>query len=305
MLPLDRSPKSSCGTAQTIHLVEDPTELGGRVVNTESGNGECWDSVEFSSNGIESITFDLPNGRVLVKTSLPSDVVQKLIEQTGRKAVLKGIGAPGFQLGAAVAEFYHPNGVKGVARFVQLAEDRCLIDGTVDGLSPGNHGVAVCESGDLSNGCERLIYVVHPYRCLHLVRYVSDTFLVMSSIGDHYNPTRSEHGTLENGHVGDLGNVCADDTGRASFRIESRRLRLPDIIGRALALHDRNDDYGRGPANSSTKSDGNAGPKIACGIIARSAGIMQNEKRICTCSGETLWEERDAAKAKMSATGKS
>ncbi|GAV05886.1 hypothetical protein RvY_15948-2 [Ramazzottius varieornatus] len=244
--------------------------------------GKCENAVKEAlenKQGIESITFDLPNGRVLVKTSLPSDVVQKLIEQTGRKAVLKGIGAPGFQLGAAVAEFYHPNGVKGVARFVQLAEDRCLIDGTVDGLSPGNHGVAVCESGDLSNGCE--------------------------SIGDHYNPTRSEHGTLENGHVGDLGNVCADDTGRASFRIESRRLRLPDIIGRALALHDRNDDYGRGPANSSTKSDGNAGPKIACGIIARSAGIMQNEKRICTCSGETLWEERDAAKAKMSATGKS
>lgn len=29
------------------------------------------------------------------------------------------------------------------------------------------------------------------------------------------------------------------------------------------------------------------------GIIARSAGLFQNTKKICACSGMTLWEERD------------
>jgi copper chaperone for superoxide dismutase len=30
---------------------------------------------------------------------------------------------------------------------------------------------------------------------------------------------------------------------------------------------------------------------IVCGIIARSAGVKQNTKTVCACSGKTLWEE--------------
>lgn len=33
--------------------------------------------------------------------------------------------------------------------------------------------------------------------------------------------------------------------------------------------------------------------RLACGIIARSAGLFQNPKQICACDGVTLWEERD------------
>lgn len=33
--------------------------------------------------------------------------------------------------------------------------------------------------------------------------------------------------------------------------------------------------------------------RIACGIIARTAGLFQNPKQICACDGVTLWEERD------------
>ena len=33
--------------------------------------------------------------------------------------------------------------------------------------------------------------------------------------------------------------------------------------------------------------------RIACGIIARSAGLFENEKRVCACTGKTLWEERE------------
>lgn len=31
---------------------------------------------------------------------------------------------------------------------------------------------------------------------------------------------------------------------------------------------------------------------MACGIIARSAGLFQNPKQICSCDGLTIWEER-------------
>lgn len=33
--------------------------------------------------------------------------------------------------------------------------------------------------------------------------------------------------------------------------------------------------------------------RLACGIIARSAGIFQNFKRICACDGVTIWDERE------------
>lgn len=32
--------------------------------------------------------------------------------------------------------------------------------------------------------------------------------------------------------------------------------------------------------------------RLACGIIARSAGLFQNPKQICSCDGLTIWEER-------------
>ena len=40
----------------------------------------------------------------------------------------------------------------------QVSEDLCVIDGTVDGLSPGLHGLNIHELGDLSQGCSRLEY---------------------------------------------------------------------------------------------------------------------------------------------------
>lgn len=36
--------------------------------------------------------------------------------------------------------------------------------------------------------------------------------------------------------------------------------------------------------------------RLLCGIIARSAGLFQNTKKVCTCDGVTLWEEAAAQK---------
>lgn len=38
--------------------------------------------------------------------------------------------------------------------------------------------------------------------------------------------------------------------------------------------------------------DGTFSCRLACGIIARSAGLFQNPKQICACDGLTIWEER-------------
>ena len=45
--------------------------------------------------------------------------------------------------------------VNGLIRFVQTDEQKCVIEGTVDGLPPGHHAICVHECGDISDGCNR------------------------------------------------------------------------------------------------------------------------------------------------------
>lgn len=48
-----------------------------------------------------------------------------------------------------------PGGVRGLLRFLQVSPSRCLVDGAIEGLSPGPHGLHVHEFGDLSHPCDR------------------------------------------------------------------------------------------------------------------------------------------------------
>lgn len=164
--------------------------------------------------------------------------------------------------------------IKGVVRFSAVIEDKhssgCVVDGVIDGLAVGLHGIHVHACGDLSNGCE--------------------------SLGQHYNPRQTIHGgpesDIDERHAGDLGNIEADESGRAKFRFIDRVLTVPEIIGRSIVVTENADDFGKA-GNDASLIDGNAGRRLACGIIARSAGILQNFKRICACDGVTIWDERD------------
>ncbi|XP_067303447.1 copper chaperone for superoxide dismutase-like [Pseudorasbora parva] len=218
--------------------------------------------------GVQSVHINLAKEEVLVETALTSLQVQSLIESTGRRAVLKGMGSSESDLGAAVAMVSGAGLVQGVVRFLQLSQDRCLIDGTIDGLNPGAHGLHVHELGDLTRDC--------------------------MSCGDHFNPFRKQHGAPQDSdrHVGDLGNITAGPDGRASFRLEDAQIKVWDVIGRSLVVDSGEDDLGRG-SHPLSKITGNSGERLACGIIARSAGLFQNPKQICACDGVTLWEERD------------
>ncbi|XP_056366274.1 copper chaperone for superoxide dismutase isoform X1 [Oenanthe melanoleuca] len=140
---------------------------------------------------------------VLVETTAAAERVRELLENSGCRAVLKGMGGsseapPG---GAAVAALGGPGGVRGLVRFLQLTPGRCLVDGAVSGLPPGPHGLHIHEFGDLSDPC--------------------------NSCGGHFNPDGETHGGPQDQHrhAGDLGNIWADSEGRARFRIEDTRLK--------------------------------------------------------------------------------
>ena len=61
------------------------------------------------------------------------------------------------------------------------------------------------------------------------------------SAGDHYNPTGKQHGGPDDAerHIGDLGNVTADEKGEATIKITDKQLCLSgphSIIGRSMVV---------------------------------------------------------------------
>jgi len=152
----------------------------------------------------------------------------------------------------AVCVLEQSDTVEGTILLKQQAENATLIVGKITGLEPGEHGFHIHEFGDLSNGCE--------------------------SAGGHYNPDGVDHGDLEQGHVGDLGNVTADSNGVADIEIIAERVDLRgdrSVVGRSIVIHSDRDDLGKGGDSESLKT-GNAGDRLACGVITLKETI--NEK---------------------------
>lgn len=113
---------------------------------------KCVQSVENSLQGIKGVhkvDINLQSGSVVVDTTLSTEDVLKKLEGSGMKAVVKGYAGRS----AAVAIMVTGEvGVQGVVRFIQVDGNTCVIDGTVDGLRPGEHGLYIHESGDISRG---------------------------------------------------------------------------------------------------------------------------------------------------------
>lgn len=111
---------------------------------------------------IKSFDVDLTSNRVIVETTLGVEEVKKKLESTGRKVVVKGAGS---QAGVAILDI-GDKGIQGVVRFFQN-RGTCVVDGTVDGLKPGKHGLAIHECGDVSNGTIYSAKIFHLYLCIH------------------------------------------------------------------------------------------------------------------------------------------
>jgi Cu-Zn family superoxide dismutase len=92
-----------------------------------------------------------------------------------------------------------------------------------------------------------------------------------TSAGGHFNPDMKKHG-LENAegpHAGDMKNFTVKANGTAKTTVVDERINLDDNAhsvfangGTALMIHEKADDMKSDPA-------GNAGARIACGVIAK------------------------------------
>jgi len=138
--------------------------------------------------------------------------------------------------------------VKGVLEFHQDPGHPVTVRGEIIGLPPNTpHGFHIHESGDLRNP-------QNP--CL--------------SAGAHFNPYMNTHGAPGDSvrHIGDLGNIVADGNGVARIDFQDSAISLDgplSIVGRTVVVHEKVDDLGRDGGDS--KNTGNAGARVACGVI--------------------------------------
>jgi Cu-Zn family superoxide dismutase len=89
------------------------------------------------------------------------------------------------------------------------------------------------------------------------------------SAGPHFNPGNHKHGMMSGqAHAGDMPNLHVPQSGELSVEVVNVAITLEkgkpnsvfDTDGSALVIHAKADDYKSDPA-------GNAGDRIACGII--------------------------------------
>jgi Cu-Zn family superoxide dismutase len=142
------------------------------------------------------------------------------------------------------------NKITGKIFFSEIKKSKLKINYEIRGLNDGKHGFHIHEYGDLTDGCE--------------------------SACSHFNPFGKKHGGPKSNirHAGDLGNIISKNgvaKGTLIDEILSLDFKNPAcIIGRMIIIHEDEDDLGLGDNDESLKT-GNAGKRVACGVIGLSS----------------------------------
>ena len=94
-----------------------------------------------------------------------------------------------------------------------------------------------------------------------------------NAAGGHFNPTSMPHAAPDaaSHHAGDFGNVTAGANGEVHTRFTTRSITVTEgqrsAVGKAIILHANPDDL-------MTQPTGNAGGRIACGVVELHSGTM-------------------------------
>ena len=158
-------------------------------------------------------------------------------------------------------------GCTGTVTFSEEVGGGIRVKVNLKGLPAGKHGFHIHEAGDLREGC--------------------------TSACAHFNPYNKVHGGPKSQvrHVGDLGNLTANRHGVVRKTFVDSVIALhgrANIVGRAVVIHERPDDLGKGGTKGATVVDptlhaesqrtGNAGPRVACGVIGWSRTMFETAR---------------------------
>ncbi|PGH27367.1 hypothetical protein AJ80_00845 [Polytolypa hystricis UAMH7299] len=209
----------------------------------------------YELDGVKKVEGNLKDQLLLVEgTTAPSAIVAA-IQGTGRDAILRGSGTSN-NASVCILETHSPavsNAIRGLARMVQVSPNMTLVDLTINGLSPGKYWATVREAGDISQGAV-------------------STGGVWEALKQKVQGSEEPRGIF--------GSVVVDEKGKGNVFLD-RPVAIWELIGRSMVVSKNKD----GPF----KADD---PDTLVGVIARSAGVWDNDKMVCSCSGKNVWEER-------------
>jgi superoxide dismutase, Cu-Zn family len=161
----------------------------------------------------------------------------------GGAAAIAGAPAP-VTKAVALLRPLGSSGATGSVTFTKV-EGGVRVVAKLSGLKEGAHGFHIHEFGDCS---------------------APDG----SSAGGHFNPAGASHaGPMDpQRHAGDMGNVTAGVDGAATLEYVDAQASFEgpnSILGRGLIVHANPDDL-------KTQPTGNAGGRIACGVVGAAKG---------------------------------
>ncbi len=129
---------------------------------------------------------------------------------------------------------------------IKETADGLELDTNLKGLPAGEHGFHVHENGSCA------------------VADKDGTPTAGQAAGGHYDPegTKAHKGPGGGGHKGDLPKLAVDAKGNANVKLKAPGLKLADVRGKALMIHEGGDNYSDTP-----KPLGGGGGRIACGVV--------------------------------------
>ncbi|CAG59157.1 LYS7 [Nakaseomyces glabratus] len=214
---------------------------------------DCTDDIKKCLNGITGIKdlqFDISQQMMSVNSCVAPSVIINALRDCGRDAIIRGAGKPNSSAVAILETFEDVDlkkdtAVRGLARIVQVSDQKTLFDVTVNGVPfSGKYQAKIHSNGNISEG--------------------------VKSTGDVYYKFEEP---IECSDASDL-----DKSLYSGQNFVSAPLPIWDLIGRSFVIF----------------REGEPAYDIA-GVIARSAGVWENDKQVCACTGKTVWEERKDA----------
>lgn len=240
------------------------TKLFETVFNVPMECESCVESVNgalSSIKGLENVDIDLKSETVTITGCLPPSEIVKAIQTTGKDAIIRGTGRPNSAAVCILESFDAKDAaqpVKGLARIVAVSDEDVYVDLTVNGLEKGTYYPLIRVLGNLSEGAFSTGSVFHAFAPIE-VDQLSDLSTKVNSLGAFTSTSGSTFAGQSFLHA---------------------NLKVNELIGRSMILSNSKDEV---------SSD------ALCGVIARSAGAWENNKAVCSCTGKTVWQEREDA----------
>ncbi|MCJ1306662.1 copper chaperone [Agyrium rufum] len=244
--------------------------------------------------GVELIQASIPSQTVTILSTLPPSLLVSTIQSTGRDAILRGSGAsnsaavsiletpfrrpsPSSSTSSSVvsvqssstsdpiADAMASSPVRGLVRMIQLADKLTLLDISLSKVPAGEYAISIRQSGDVSQGRRNLGGI---WKRVH----------------ESDSEDKQKGGGVE---AGDVGSLNIESEGKGQTMVLAH-WPVWEVIGRGFMVERLRKEGATDQGAAEEEEEG-----LALGVIARSAGVWDNDKTVCSCSGKTVWEERE------------